>query len=45
MRSDSGEMAFARELPVLSEFAVAALVLVEDDRANRVLPMRRSANA
>jgi hypothetical protein len=34
-------MAFARELPILSEFAVAASVLlVEDDPANRVLPTR-----
>ena len=37
MRSDSREMAFARELPIPSEFAVAASVLpVEDDPAGRV---------
>jgi hypothetical protein len=38
-------MAFARALPVHSEVAVAALVLGEDDPANRVLPMRRSTDA
>lgn len=39
-------MAFARELPILSEFAVAASVLVvvvADDPANRGLVTRGSA--
>ena len=43
MRSHSREMAFARVLPIPGEFAVVASVLaVEDDPANRVLPMRGS---
>jgi hypothetical protein len=37
-------MAFARELPILSEFAVAASVLIaEDDPANRVVLTRGSS--
>jgi hypothetical protein len=41
VRSDSPQMAFARELPIPSESAVAASVLVvEDDPANRVLLTR-----
>ena len=38
MRSHSREMAFARELPMHSEFAVPGSALIaEDDPANRVL--------
>jgi hypothetical protein len=46
MRSDSRKMAFARELLIPSEFAVAASVLpVEDDPANRVVLTRGSSRA
>jgi hypothetical protein len=44
LRSDSHKMAFARELPIHGEFAVAPSVLVvEDDPANRVLLTRGSS--
>jgi hypothetical protein len=43
VRSDSPKMAFARELPIPSAFAVAASVLVEeDDPATRGLRARGS---
>ena len=46
LRSHSRQMAFARELPILSEFAVTASVLVvEDDPANRVLVTRGSSRS
>ena len=43
LSSHSRKMAFARELPTLSEFAVAGSVLVVgDDPANRVVLTRGS---